>query len=130
MNADYTQEELAEAVRALKSSIAKCEKARLKLKDGSPQKKWADRQLEAFYIVVSLIEAPYIKGQYTESELHSAGETAAFLIGKCENLPEKFKDGSPQKTLSIRRLKAFRIAAARIKEELGEEADSIGEDSP
>lgn len=123
MNADYTPEELKEATKAFKSSISKCEKAREKLKDGSPQKKWVDRQLEAFYIAVSLIEnlpdeERHITGQYAEPKLHNAGETYELLIEKCEKLLTKFKNSSPQKTLAARRLKAFQIATALITGEL------------
>jgi hypothetical protein len=124
MKADYTQEELEQAIKAFKSSIGKCEKAGAKLKDGSPQKKWVDRQLEAFYIALSLIENSTDEkrhnnaGQYAESELQNAGETCELLIGKCEKLLTKFKDGSPQKTLAVRRLRAFHIATALITGEL------------
>jgi DNA-binding XRE family transcriptional regulator len=124
MNADYTQEELEQAIKAFKSSIGKCEKARVKLKDGSPQKKWVDRQLEAFYIALSLIKNLTDEkhhnnaGQYVKSELQNAGETCKLLIGKCEKLLPKFKDGTPQKTLAVRRLRAFHIAAALITREL------------
>ncbi|MDD3364661.1 MAG: hypothetical protein PHZ03_06745 [Syntrophomonas sp.] len=52
MNTDYTPKELEEAIRAFKSSISKCEKVQTKLKEGSPQKKWVARQLEAFYVAV------------------------------------------------------------------------------
>jgi hypothetical protein len=119
---DITPEELSEAIRAFASSISKCEKAKLKLKNGSPQSKWVERQLEAFYISVSLIENLQNNHQptdkrYGESELTGASKTIQQLIEKCEKLPGKFKDGSPQQTLAIRRLRAFEIAAALIERE-------------
>lgn len=87
-------EELAQAARTLRSSIGKCEKAQAKLKEGSPQKKWVDRQLEAFYIAVSLIENSLDEerqtaGQYLESALRNSLETYELLVGKCEKW---FKD--------------------------------------
>jgi hypothetical protein len=120
----YTSEEFEQAEKAFKSSIGKCEKARIKLKEGSPQRKWVDRQLDAFYIAVLLIEnlvdkEQRISEQYTESELQRAVETFKLLIGKCEKLLLKFKDGSPQKTLAFRRLKAFQIAVELITSEFG-----------
>lgn len=50
------QRELREALRAINSTIGKCEKAQLKLKEGSSQYTLTKRRLEAFYIAVSLIE--------------------------------------------------------------------------
>jgi hypothetical protein len=110
-----TQAELAEAVRAIDSSIRKCEKARAKLGEGSPQRKWVDRQLAAFYIALALIDGEHV---CAEQELNSASETYALLIGKCEPLLDKFAEGSAQRTLARRRLEAFRIAASLIAKEL------------
>lgn len=123
MNTDYTPQELEEAIRAFKSSISKCEKVQTKLKEGSPQKKWVARQLEAFYVAVSLIENSFdeernMADQYAEAELKNAGDTHKLLITKCEKLLMKFNDGSPQKTLAVRRLKAFGIATALITKEM------------
>lgn len=124
MNPVYSQEELEEAIRVFRSSISKCEKARTKLKEGSPQGTYLSRQLETFYISVWLIENEPPKKQlgqrFTELELKSAGKTNELLIGKFEKLLTKFKDGSPQKTLAVRRLKACKIAAALITRELEE----------
>lgn len=123
MNKEYTSKELEEAIRAFKSSISKCEKVQIKLKDGSPQKKWVDRQLEAYYIAVSLIENTleekrYIAGQYAGPELKNAGDTTKMLISQCEKLLTKLEDGTSQKTLAVRRLKAYEIAGEMIKKEL------------
>ena len=119
MGIDYTTENMNEALRAFNSSISKCEKAKEKLKENSPQHKWVNRQLEAFYISVSLIELSLgetrgAANQYTAEELASAGETIKKLIETCEKLPDKFKDGSPQRTLAIRRLEALYIAQSLV----------------
>ncbi|NLG24804.1 MAG: hypothetical protein GX558_05575, partial [Clostridiales bacterium] len=50
--------------------------------------------------------------------LRAAGETCALLIARCEKLPAKFSDGSPQRTLAIRRLQALQIAKSLIAQEL------------
>ena len=127
MSSNYRPEELAEAIRAFKSSIGKCEKAQIKLKENSPQRKWVNRQLEAYYIAVSLIEKmaddeKRVDKLYTEPELSNAAKTIEQLIVRCEMLPTKFKNGSPQNTLALRRLSAFRLAAALIKGEMAEYA--------
>ena len=50
------QHELREALRAINSTISKCEKAQLKLTKGTPQHTLTKRRLEAFYIATALIE--------------------------------------------------------------------------
>jgi len=50
------QHDLREALRAINSTISKCEKAQLKLAEGTPQHTLTKRRLEAFYIATALIE--------------------------------------------------------------------------
>lgn len=50
------QHDLQEALRAINSTIGKCEKAQMKLREGTPQHTLTKRRLEAFYIAVQLIE--------------------------------------------------------------------------
>lgn len=49
------QHDLCEALRAINSTIRKCEKAQLKLTEGTSQHTLTKRRLEAFYIAVELI---------------------------------------------------------------------------
>jgi len=53
---EYTQNELQEAMRSIKSTLAKCEKALTKLKPGTSSHTLTKRRIEAFNIAVSLIE--------------------------------------------------------------------------
>ena len=55
--ADYTKTELEEAQRQIASLISKCEKVRLKLREGTPQSSLLANRLKAFYISSSLIAA-------------------------------------------------------------------------
>lgn len=55
------QHELLEALRAINSTIEKCEKAQLKLTEGTSQHTLMKRRLEAFYIAVSLIEKEWME---------------------------------------------------------------------
>lgn len=52
----YSKEELKEALRAIESTIKKCEKVQPKLKEGSPQHTLLIRRIKAFYISTALIE--------------------------------------------------------------------------
>ena len=52
----FTNEELEEALRAIASTIGKCEKVRPKLKPGTSQHTLLERRLKALYIASALIE--------------------------------------------------------------------------
>jgi hypothetical protein len=52
---NYTKEELEEALRAIESTIGKCEKAQLKLKLGTSQHTLLIRRIKAFRIASALI---------------------------------------------------------------------------
>lgn len=51
----FTKEELREALRAVESTILKCEKVLPKLKEGTPQHTLLTRRIKAFQISASLI---------------------------------------------------------------------------
>jgi hypothetical protein len=53
---NYSKEELEEALKAIKSTIHKCEKAIVKLKGNSAQHTLLSRRIKAFHISVNLIE--------------------------------------------------------------------------
>jgi hypothetical protein len=50
-----SQAELNEALRAINSTISKCEKAQTKLREGSPQHTLTKRRIKALYIATELI---------------------------------------------------------------------------
>lgn len=52
----FTQDDLAEALRALDSTISKCEKVLPKLRLGSSQHTLLTRRIKALHIAVALIK--------------------------------------------------------------------------
>lgn len=52
----YTKEELQEALRAIASTISKCEKVQPKLKEGTPQHTLLKRRIKALQIASILIQ--------------------------------------------------------------------------
>jgi hypothetical protein len=52
----FTTEDLEEALRAIASTISKCEKVQPKLKRGTPQHTLLKRRIKALYIASALIE--------------------------------------------------------------------------
>lgn len=55
-NKHAVRNDLREALRAIHSTVAKCEKALPKLAPGTPQHTLLKRRLEAFYIAAALME--------------------------------------------------------------------------
>ena len=52
----YTKEDLEEALRAIDSTISKCEKVQPKLKQGTSQHTLLMRRIKALYIASALIK--------------------------------------------------------------------------
>ncbi len=52
---NYTKEELEEALRAIASTISKCEKVKPKLNQGTPQHTLLERRIKALGIASELI---------------------------------------------------------------------------
>ncbi|MFV0353242.1 MAG: hypothetical protein ACK5JF_13190 [Oscillospiraceae bacterium] len=53
---EYTKEELSEALRAINSTIAKCQKAQPKLKEGTSQHTLLVRRIKALCISSALLQ--------------------------------------------------------------------------
>lgn len=53
---DFTSEDLEEALRAITSTISKCEKVQPKLKQGTPQHTLLTRRIRALQIASALIQ--------------------------------------------------------------------------
>jgi hypothetical protein len=52
----FTKEDLEEALRAIASTISKCEKVQPKLKQGTAQHSLLERRIKALYIASALIK--------------------------------------------------------------------------
>lgn len=57
------------------------------------------------------------KKQYSKTDLSEAKRAIASTLSKCEKAIEKLREGSPQYTLTKRRIEAFKIAIALIDKE-------------
>lgn len=55
--ADYTKDELIEALKSTESTLSKCKKALPKLKEGSSQRTLLTRRIKALTISIELIES-------------------------------------------------------------------------
>ncbi|MCL2003671.1 MAG: hypothetical protein FWG72_06680 [Oscillospiraceae bacterium] len=57
---------------------------------------------------------------YAKADLEEALKSISSTVSKCEKAFEKLKAGTPQHTLTQRRIKAFHIAAYLITKELSD----------
>ena len=116
---DYTTDELQEALRPIASLISKSEKAQQKLVPGTWQHTMLRDNLKALHIASALMNKETdATNRFTRDELQEATRAFASMISKTDKAQAKFAPGTSQHTLQQNRLKALRIAEARIQAEL------------
>jgi uncharacterized protein (UPF0332 family) len=122
---NFMKEELEEALRAITSSLRKSEKAVLKLKEGTFQHRMIVQAIKDYYIAIELINRELetnitetlSENQYTKEESDEGLQAFTSAISRVEKILPKFKTGTSQHTLAIRRIKAFHIAIELINRE-------------
>ena len=109
----FSEDELHEAARAITSALHKSEKAILHLKENSPQFRLAKESIRAYQIALALIEHEQGAREaqsFSAEECVQAQAAFASMIVRVEKILPKFAAGTPQHTLSVRRIRAFEIA--------------------
>ncbi|MBM7868712.1 hypothetical protein JOC70_000181 [Clostridium pascui] len=122
---EFTITELEAAQKAILSTIHKNEKAKVTLSEKqtpcTSQMTMVAKNLRVHYIASSLIAKALEKDflyNYSKEELEEAMQAIPLFIQRIENVKPKFREGTPQHTLAIRRIKAFHISLALIEREL------------
>lgn len=116
---DDTPDELQAAQRPLASLISKSEKAQQKLAPGTWQHTMLQNNLKALHMASVLMnKEPDDMTTFTLNELQEACCAFSSMILKTEQAQTKFVPGTSQHTLQRNRLKALRLAEARIQAEL------------
>lgn len=116
---NYTAEELEEGLRPIVSLISKSEKAQRKLAPETWQHTMLRDNLKALHHAMALINTNTDDtDNFTGDDLREALRAFASMISKTETAQAGFSPGTSQYTLLRNRLKALRIAEARIKLEL------------
>jgi hypothetical protein len=114
-----TTDELQEVLRPIASLISKSEKAQQKLAPGTWQHTMLRDNLKALHIASALMnKASDDMDSFTRDDLQEALRAFASMISKTDKFQAKFRPGTSQHTLQRNRLKALRLAEARIKVEL------------
>lgn len=116
--ANYSRDEIQEALRPLESLISKSEKAQQKLKPGTWQHTMLRDNQKALHLASALMEEGAGGAAATRDELEAALQALASMIAKAEEAKAKFAPGTSHHTLQRNRLKALRIAEALVETQL------------
>lgn len=119
----FPEMELREAARAIASTQMKSDKAILKLKENTAQYRLTARGIAAYSLALWLLARELGEASdatpYAKEELEQAQEAFTFATERVQSILPKFATGTPQHTLAVRRLSAFEIARALIRQEIG-----------
>lgn len=114
----YTREELAEALKAICSTITNCEKMQPKFAEGTAQYSLLKNRIMAMYISSSLVTGEDITDKYTKEQLLEALPPVVSIIHKCEKAQLKFEEGTGHHTRLKKIIKAMHISKALIEAEI------------
>lgn len=121
---DFTEKDIAEALRAITSMISRTEKAKEKFAQGTSQHTLQKNRLKALNIASSLISKGFAKSDavdcYTEENLKNAFAPITSLISKSEKARAKLAQGTWQHTMFSNNLKALYIALPLLTKALSE----------
>ena len=113
------KDEVRDALRPIASLIGKCAKARQKLKPGTWQHTMLGDNLGALNIAAALLDGkPQPAEAFAREDLQGALRAFASMIGRTETALANFPPGTAQHSLQRNRLRALRMAEARIKDRL------------
>lgn len=121
---DFTVAELEAAQKAIESTLRKNEKVSATLSSKNPprtaQVNLVAHSLSALRLASLLVEGALQSARpihCSQADLEESAGVMAAMIEKIEKIQPKLKEGTPQHTLAVRRIKAFQIALALIEEE-------------
>jgi len=116
------RETIAESIKSLQSTIRKSEKALVQMTQKGAYTTLITKRLNALTIGLALIE--YVWKQtpchYSLEELTQSHQILIELLPSLVDIYAKSKDGSPQRTLLERRIKALELAVQAIEESISE----------
>ncbi|MBY0116654.1 hypothetical protein NST33_14550 [Paenibacillus sp. FSL L8-0435] len=109
---NVSQEDQLQSIKAFQSTIRKSENALVNMTQKSNNTTLLQKRLQALYIGLAVLEKHWNQKphQYSKEDITEAGLVLIGLFPSLENMYAKSKEGSPQKTLLERRIKAFHLA--------------------
>lgn len=117
----FTEEELKEALQVITSTIGSCEKAQKKFAESTAPHTLLKNRLKALYISKSLLAREDVMAGYTKEELADALAPISSIISKCEKARQKLKAGTAHHTRLEKIIKAMKISASLIADEIRKE---------
>ncbi|KKO51682.1 hypothetical protein [Paenibacillus sp. DMB20] len=108
-----------ESIKSLQSTISKLENALSQMTQNGANTTLVKKRLKAVSIGLSMLENIWNQRphHYTQDDLAAAHNVITGLIPSIKNSYAKSKDGSPQKTLLERRIKALELAVQAIDDQ-------------
>lgn len=108
--------ERAESIEALQSTIRKSEKALAQMTEKGASTTLVEKRLRALYTGLAVLENVWHQEphHYTPEELAEARAVLAGLLPSIQSIYARSKEGSPQRTLLERRIKALERAVQAI----------------
>lgn len=116
MMENVSTEEKLESIKSLQSTINKLEKALSQMTHKGANTTLVKKRLKAVSIGLAILENVWNQRThyYTKEDLAEARHVLISLLPSIESIYAKSKDGSPQKTLLERRIRALKLAIQAI----------------
>jgi len=108
--------ERAESIEALQSTIRKTEKALAHVTEKGANTTLVEKRLRALYTSLAVLENVWhqVPHHYTPEDLAEARAVLAGLLPSIQRIYARSREGSPQRTLLERRIKALERAVQAI----------------
>lgn len=105
-----------ESIKSLQSTIRKSEKALAQMTRKGANTTLVEKRLKALSIGLAVLEYVWYQRphHYTREELAEARNILIGLFPSIEDIYARSKEGSPQRTLLERRIRAFELAVQAI----------------
>jgi len=106
----------SESIQSFHSTIRKSENALNRMAEKGANTALIKKRLKAFHIGLAMLKNIWYQKThpYTQEELEEARHVLKGLLPSIEKIYAESKEGSPQKTLLERRIRAFRLAVQAI----------------
>lgn len=105
-----------ESIKSMRSTISKSEKALDQMSQKGANTTLIEKRLAALHVGLAMLENVWNQKNhhYTQEDLSEARNILVGLLPSIEDIYDKSKEGSPQKTLLERRIKALELAVQAI----------------
>ncbi len=104
---NYSKEVILESIESFKSTIRKTQNGLISMSKKGSNTTLINKRLNAFIIGLAILESKDLNFKF--EEIIEARDTLSSMLPSIIKLYNKSKEGSPQRTLLVRRIRAFEI---------------------